>query len=68
MRPAALELATLRNRLAALGDVTCTDYFVRFTPREGKLSMSVFPDGRAMVHGTADPAAARSLYARYLGA
>jgi len=67
MRAASLELSALRTRLASLGDVTSTDYFVRFTPRDGKLSMSVFPDGRAMVHGTADPAAARSLYARYLG-
>jgi len=29
--------------------------------------MTIFPDGRAIVKGTADPAVARSLYARYLG-
>jgi adenylyltransferase/sulfurtransferase len=29
--------------------------------------MTIFPDGRAIVKGTDDPAVARSLYARYLG-
>jgi adenylyltransferase/sulfurtransferase len=31
------------------------------------LSLTVFPDGRALVHGTTDPAAARSIYAKYVG-
>ena len=30
--------------------------------------MTVFPDGRAIVKGTQDPAVARSLYSRYIGA
>jgi adenylyltransferase/sulfurtransferase len=29
--------------------------------------MTVFPDGRAIIKGTQDPAIARSLYARYIG-
>ncbi len=30
--------------------------------------MTVFADGRAILKGTNDPAVARSLYARYIGA
>jgi adenylyltransferase/sulfurtransferase len=29
--------------------------------------MTLFPDGRAIIKGTSDPAIARSLYARYIG-
>jgi len=32
------------------------------------LVISVFPDGRAIVTGTKDPAVARGVYARYVGA
>jgi adenylyltransferase/sulfurtransferase len=31
------------------------------------LELTVFPDGRAIVRGTLDPAVARSIYARYVG-
>ena len=30
--------------------------------------LTVFPDGRVIVKGTQDPAVARGLYARYIGA
>ncbi|MBI4463858.1 MAG: thiazole biosynthesis adenylyltransferase ThiF, partial [Acidobacteria bacterium] len=30
--------------------------------------MTIFTDGRAIIKGTTDPAVARSLYARYIGA
>jgi adenylyltransferase/sulfurtransferase len=30
--------------------------------------MTIFADGRAIVKGTQDPAVARSLYARFIGA
>ena len=29
--------------------------------------MTLFPDGRAIIKGTTDPIAARTLYARYIG-
>jgi molybdopterin/thiamine biosynthesis adenylyltransferase len=31
------------------------------------IEMTVFPDGRAIIRGTSDPVAARTLYARYIG-
>ena len=30
--------------------------------------LTLFPDGRAIIKGTADPERARSLYAKYFGA
>ena len=29
--------------------------------------LSLFPDGRAIVHGTHEPSVARSVYAKYVG-
>jgi adenylyltransferase/sulfurtransferase len=66
-RSRALDLAALAVRLRpAVEEVRQNDFLLRFrvTPYE----MTVFADGRAILKGTKDPAVARSLYARYLGA
>ena len=34
-------------------------------PEERRITL--FPDGRAIIQGTSDPAVARGLYARYIG-
>lgn len=52
-------------RLRAVTQVTANRYLARAT-LEG-YSISIFPDGRAIIQGTRDPAVARTLYARYLG-
>jgi molybdopterin-synthase adenylyltransferase len=60
-------LAELSGRLASsAAEIRHNDFLLRFSlpPYE----LTVFPDGRAIVKGTQDPAVARSLYARYLGA
>lgn len=64
-RERPIDLADLRTRLAPLGDVRANEFALRFViaPYE----MTVFPDGRAIVKGTADVGVARSLYARYIG-
>jgi adenylyltransferase/sulfurtransferase len=31
------------------------------------VEITVFPDGRAIIRGTSDPAIAQSLYSRYIG-
>lgn len=61
----ALDLPGLAAALASLGEVKANPYALRFTcpPHE----FTIFPDGRAIVKGTRDPAVARSLYARYVG-
>ena len=35
--------------------------------RRGPHTLTIFPDGRALIQGTTDPAVARSLYARFIG-
>jgi len=66
-RSRALDLAPLARRLQpVVEDVRQNDFLIRF--RVAPYEMTVFADGRAILKGTKDPAVARSLYARYLGA
>ncbi|MCU1334723.1 MAG: UBA/THIF-type binding protein [Bryobacterales bacterium] len=60
-----VDLADLARRLGPLATVRANDFAVRASidPYE----LTVFPDGRAIIKGTTDPAIARSLYARYVG-
>lgn len=60
-----LDLGALERRLAAAGRVRRNPYLLKFAV-EG-FEMAIFPDGRAIVQGTDDPARARSLYARFVG-
>ena len=62
-----LDLASLGKALASAGhDVRHNEFLLRVCmPR---YELTVFSDGRAIVKGTKDPAVARSLYARYVGA
>jgi len=60
-----LDLATLARRLEGTGPLSVNDYLLRFEVEGCQLTL--FPDGRAIVKGTADPVQARALYARYVG-
>lgn len=62
----ALVLADFAQRLATVGTVSQNPFLLRVDlPEERRITL--FPDGRAIVQGTSDPAVARSLYARYVG-
>ncbi|MGH9359278.1 MAG: ThiF family adenylyltransferase [Terriglobia bacterium] len=61
-----LDLGALESRLGAFGEVRANAYLVHCRLKDYELT--VFPDGRALIKGTHDPAIARSLYARYIGA
>ena len=62
-----LDLQDLANALAgAVADLVRTPHLVRFAA-EG-CRFSVFPGGRALVFGVADPLRARALYDRWIGA
>jgi adenylyltransferase/sulfurtransferase len=68
VRPPAgtrIDLSALAARLSPLGEVKANEYLLRFTA-EGR-ELAVFEDGRAIVKGVDDLAAARALYARYIG-
>jgi molybdopterin-synthase adenylyltransferase len=66
-RGRSLDLKALQDRLSSsVPDVRQNGFLLRFLipPYE----MTVFSDGRAILKGTKDPAIARSLYAKYIGA
>ena len=65
----SLDLPTLAERLAAHGTVTHNQFLLRveLTEGEGPIELTVFPDGRAIVHGIDDATVAKSLYARFVG-
>lgn len=68
-----VDLAALARRLAAHGSVMAHEYLLRARlEREkgedgGVIELTVFGDGRAVVRGTGEVAAARAIYARYIG-
>jgi adenylyltransferase/sulfurtransferase len=64
-RKRPLDLPALARTLSRLGQVRANEFALRFTAPPYELT--IFPDGRAIVKGTADPALARSLYSRYVG-
>ncbi len=66
--PARIDLADLARRLAPAGRVESNPYLVRCALLDSPLRLTVFPDARAIIQGTTDPAKARSIYARWIGA
>lgn len=62
-----LSLKELAERLESAGVVTSNPFLVRVAMADSELEMTVFPDGRAIVKGTEDPAVARAAYSRYVG-
>ncbi|MGB9028506.1 MAG: ThiF family adenylyltransferase, partial [Acidobacteriaceae bacterium] len=60
-----IDLAVMEERLRPHGSVLRNDMLVRF--QRGEHTLTLFADGRAIIHGTADIAVARSLYARFIG-
>jgi len=63
-----ISLSNLQHRLLPHSDITdlrANALLLRF--RRGPHQVTVFPDGRALIQGTTDPAVARSLYARFIG-
>ena len=64
-----VELEEIAKRLRKLGSVrgnVDVNAFLLRAKLDGR-ELVLFKDGRAIVHGTVDPAEARSLYARYIG-
>jgi len=60
-----LDLKQLGNKLRTVGKVEQTPFLIRFYIDDYQLT--IFPDGRIMVHGTNDKVTAKNLYAKYIG-
>jgi adenylyltransferase/sulfurtransferase len=60
-----VDLAALAAQLRPLGEVRSNGLLLRFS--RGEHTLTIFPDGRALVQGTTDTGLARSLYARFVG-
>jgi adenylyltransferase/sulfurtransferase len=60
-----IDLEKLASKLKRTGEVMQNEYLLRFN--SGEYEMTVFADARAIIRGTDDIAAARSLYARFVG-
>lgn len=64
-RTAQIDLQNLAEKLKNLGAVKQNEYLVRLDT--GEFELTVFQDGRAIIHGTDDKAFARSVYAKFIG-
>lgn len=62
----AIDFRALAERLKPAGDVAFNDFLLRF--HVDGYDITVFRDARSIIRGTNDPAVARGLYARYIGA
>jgi molybdopterin/thiamine biosynthesis adenylyltransferase len=65
-----VDLAEVASRLRSHGSVTVNDFLLRakLVDRDRPYEITLFKDGRAIVHGTHEPNVARSLYAKFIGA
>lgn len=73
----AMDLAAVASRLGAHGDFTANAFLLRGElagePADpgasggGRIAITLFADGRAIVRGTRRPERARAIYARYIG-
>jgi len=63
-----LQLDDVARRLRVVSQVTAAnDFLVRFKVAEPEVEITLFADARAIVKGTTDETAARSLYSKYVG-
>ncbi len=60
-----VDFAAMRDRLTPHGTVRFNDLLLRF--ERAPHTITLFPDGRALIQGTTDITLARSLYARFIG-
>jgi adenylyltransferase/sulfurtransferase len=61
-----IDFAKLAEQMRDAGEVSYNRYLLKLTTADHEIT--VFSDSRSIIKGTDDPAVARSLYARYIGA
>ncbi len=60
-----ISLDELAQKLAGMGELTRNQFLLRL--KVDPYELTIFPDGRAIISGTDDVAAARAIYAKYVG-
>jgi len=60
-----IDLEQLEQRLQPIADVSRNSFMLKFKVKNHEFT--VFPDGRAIITGTADSSIAKNLYSKYLG-
>jgi adenylyltransferase/sulfurtransferase len=65
-RDGTIKLAELAGILDRIGQVKHNEYTLLFKDPHTDFEMTLFRDGRAIIKGTRDPEAAKSIYARYV--
>ena len=60
-----IDLEQLEHRLGPITEVSRNAFMLKFKIKNHEFT--VFPDGRAIITGTADSSTARNLYSKYLG-
>ncbi len=63
-QPLSLDFKELAAKLKPVGEVSYNAFLLKF--KTGEHEITLFPDGRAIVIGTASVAIARSLYSKYI--
>jgi adenylyltransferase/sulfurtransferase len=61
-----VRLDALAQKLAGVGHVSRNPFLLRL--EVDGYTLTIFPDGRAIIGGTDDIATARTVYAKYIGA
>ncbi len=66
----SIDIDAIANRLREHGEVTTNDFMLRasIASQDASYEITLFPDGRAIIKGTDDPAVARSVYSKFVGA
>jgi molybdopterin-synthase adenylyltransferase len=63
-----LNLPTLAHKLNGTGVLHPSTHLLRYLPSDDRsIDLSIFSDGRVIIHGTGDVPRARTIYSRYLG-
>ena len=63
--PVKLDFAALARRFEKMGEASFNPFM--FQAKLDGYEFTVFPDGRAIIKGTGDPAQAKTIYAKYIG-
>ena len=67
---AGINLDAIARRIKEHGEVSTNQFMLRASVKDQdtQYTITLFPDGRAIVKGTDEPAVARSIYAKFIGA